>query len=346
MVLITLSDWRLFPIREKEGLWKLVKQRFDGVEEDLKNKVLQQIGSLWRSWKSRLTSSLKKALKEGWSDDEINSKIKPEEVELVDWLAFRKTRESSAFGEMSNKFKNLRSKHVYPHTMSRKGYARLEEEMRAKTGRTNITRADLWIEGHKNKKGQPNNAQIAEVVDKINESRMRSSATASQSINDNPIAQVFGPEHQGRVRGLGFGVTPSNVGVITQSTILVLKLLGDFQRLEGKHEQLAELIHSQQIPPSSRQQQNDPPNLRGKKCKIFDWLSPNKLVGEGEVETDDPMHLVDGIPIGGSAYLVYVERVFEPNAFLWRNQNNWTTLDNALGEIIPWPKEAVAVVFT
>ncbi|KAK9128183.1 hypothetical protein Syun_016980 [Stephania yunnanensis] len=58
------------------------------------------------------------------------------------------------------------------------------------------------------------------------------------------------------------------------------------------------------MPPSSQQQQNNPPNLRGNKCKIFDWLSPNKLVGEGEVETNDPMHLVDDIPIGGSAYLV------------------------------------------
>ncbi|KAK9085584.1 hypothetical protein Sjap_025995 [Stephania japonica] len=76
---------------------------------------------------------------------------------------------------------------------------------------------------------------------------------------------------------------------------------------------------------------------------IFDWLCTSKLVGEGEIETGDTMHLVDGIPIGGGAYLVYVERVFEPNAFLWRNQNNWTTLDNALGEIIPWPKETVAM---
>ncbi|KAK9143156.1 hypothetical protein Syun_012556 [Stephania yunnanensis] len=52
------------------------------------------------------------------------------------------------------------------------------------------------------------------------------------------------------------------------------------------------------------------------------------------------------LPIGGSVYLVYVERVFEPNAFLWWNQNNWPTLDNAFGEIIPRPEEAVAVIFT
>ncbi|KAK9103039.1 hypothetical protein Sjap_020293 [Stephania japonica] len=230
-----------------------------------------------------VTSDLKQALEDGWSDDEINSKLQLEGVDLADWFTFRKERESTAFKETSKKFKELRSKHKLPHTTSRKGYARLEEEM-------------LLLK------------------EKINECQKRSSASSSQSINKDPIAQVFGPEHQGRVRGLGFGVTPSNVRATTQSTILVRKLQADFRRLEEKHEQLAELIRSQQMPLSSRQ------------------LSPEKIVGEGEVETDDPMHLVDGIPIGGNAYLVYVERVFEPNAFLWRNQNNWTTLDNALGE--------------
>ncbi|KAK9094281.1 hypothetical protein Scep_025750 [Stephania cephalantha] len=125
--------------------------------------------------------------------------------------------------------------------------------MRAKIERVDISRANLWIGGHKNKMEQPNNAQIAEVVDKINESRVRSSATTSQSINNDPIVQVFGPEHQGHVRGLGFGVTPSNVDAITQSIILVRKLQVDFQRLEEKHEQLAGLVRSQQMPPSSRQ---------------------------------------------------------------------------------------------
>ncbi|KAK9085398.1 hypothetical protein Sjap_025809 [Stephania japonica] len=295
MLRIIVPDWRLVTQEAKEELWKLLKH----------------IGTLWRSWKSRVTSDLKQALEDGWSDDEINSKLQPEGADLADWLTFRKERESMAFKETSKKFKELRSKHKLPHTTSRKGYARLEEEMLLLT-------------------------------EKINECQRRSSASSSQSINKDPIAQVFGPEHQGRVRGLRFGVTPSNVRATTQSTILVRKLQADFRRLEEKHEQLAELIRSQQMPLSSRQQQNNPPNICGKKCMILDWLSPKKIVGEGEVETDDPMHLMDGIPIGGNAYLVYVE----PNAFLWRNQNNWTTLDNALGEVIPWPKEAVAVIFT
>ncbi|KAK9153683.1 hypothetical protein Sjap_001163 [Stephania japonica] len=128
-----------------------------------------------------------------------------------------------------------------------------------------VTRADLWIEGHKNKNGRPHSDEIASVVEKINECQMRSSTSTSQSINKDSIAQMFGPEHQGRVRGLGFGVTPTSVRATTQSSILVRKLQGDFQRLEEKHEQLAELVRSQQMPPSSRQQQYNPPNLCGKK---------------------------------------------------------------------------------
>ncbi|KAK9138216.1 hypothetical protein Sjap_008810 [Stephania japonica] len=255
-------------VKATQGLFASPLQ-IRAITDDMKKKIVQHIGTLWRSWKSRVTRDLKQALEDGWSDDEINSKLQP--------------------------------------------------EGKAKNERADISRADLWIEGHKNKKGQPHNDEIAGVVEKINECQRRSSASSSQLINKDPIVQVFGPEHQGRVSGLVFGVTLSNVRATTQSTILVRKLQADFRRLEEKHEQLAEFIRSQQMPPSSRQ-----------------------IVGEGEVETDDPMHLVDGIPIGGNAYLVYVERVFESNAFLWRNQNNWTTLDNALGEIIPWPKEAVA----
>ena len=33
-------------------------------------------------------------------------------------------------------------------------------------------------------------------------------STNSDSCNDDAITKVFGPEHRGRVRGLGFGVTP------------------------------------------------------------------------------------------------------------------------------------------
>ncbi|KAK9157713.1 hypothetical protein Scep_004287 [Stephania cephalantha] len=48
--------------------------------------------------------------------------------------------------------------------------------------------------------------------DKINAcNQSQCSESTAQSINNDPISQVFGTEHQGRVRGLGFGVTPTGV---------------------------------------------------------------------------------------------------------------------------------------
>ena len=39
-------------------------------------------------------------------------------------------------------------------------------------------------------------------------------STNSDSCNDDAISKVLGPEHRGRVRGLGFGVTPSQMKVL------------------------------------------------------------------------------------------------------------------------------------
>ncbi|KAK9137616.1 hypothetical protein Sjap_008210 [Stephania japonica] len=252
MVRITIPEWHHVSTERKEELWKLVKLRFEGLIEEHMENTLQHIGYLWKCSKSRLRTKIKIAHEKGWSDDKINSDLKLKNDRFSDRLAFRKEAESSTCIVKSNKYKELRSKNKLAHTMSRKGYARLEEEMRVRSGGVDVTRADLWIEAHKNKKGRPHSDKIARVVEKINECQMRSSTSTSQSINKDPIAQVFGPEHQGRVRGLGFGVTPTSVRATTQSSILIRKLQGDFQRLEEKHEQLAELVRSQQMPPSSR----------------------------------------------------------------------------------------------
>ncbi|KAK9145545.1 hypothetical protein Sjap_005448 [Stephania japonica] len=153
MLRITIPEWPHVSAERKEELWKLVKLRFEGlIEEHMENK-LQHIGNLWKCSKLRLRTKIKKAHEKGWSDDKINSDLKPEAVDLAGWLAFRKEAESSTCVVKSNKYKELRSKNKLAHTMSRKGYARLEEEMRARSGGADVTRADLWIEGHKNKKG-------------------------------------------------------------------------------------------------------------------------------------------------------------------------------------------------
>ncbi|XP_061353676.1 uncharacterized protein LOC133298420 [Gastrolobium bilobum] len=64
-----------------------------------------------------------------------------------------------------------------------------------------VSRGELYIETHKNDKAKA-------IVDQIYEELSQSTSSTEISTND-AIAKVFGPEHSGRVRGLGLGGLPS-----------------------------------------------------------------------------------------------------------------------------------------
>uniref|UniRef100_A0A9I9E2T8 Uncharacterized protein n=1 Tax=Cucumis melo TaxID=3656 RepID=A0A9I9E2T8_CUCME len=64
----------------------------------------------------------------------------------------------------SEKYKAMKKKQL-PHTCSRKGYARLAEEMRKSSlDPSLVTRVALWTKAHKRKDGQPVNSQVAEAL--------------------------------------------------------------------------------------------------------------------------------------------------------------------------------------
>lgn len=94
-----------------------------------KSYILKDVAHLWRTWKSRVTRDLNEAIENGLQEDVVNQKIKPSEVDPNQWAEFRRQRSSQSFKEKSKKFKELRAKQTLQHTTSRKGYARLEEEM-------------------------------------------------------------------------------------------------------------------------------------------------------------------------------------------------------------------------
>ncbi|KAK9090949.1 hypothetical protein Sjap_024126 [Stephania japonica] len=88
MVRITIPEWPHVSAERKEELWKLVKLRFEGLIEEHIENTLQHIGNLWKCSKSRLRTKIKIAHEKGWLDDKINSDLKPEAIDLADWLAF------------------------------------------------------------------------------------------------------------------------------------------------------------------------------------------------------------------------------------------------------------------
>jgi hypothetical protein len=68
-----------------------------------------------------------------------------------------------------------------------------------------------------------------------------SDTPTENSILDDAVARILGPEHRGRVRGLGFGITPSKVDGHIQSNVRVRELESKVEALEEKVEALLKL---------------------------------------------------------------------------------------------------------
>ncbi|XP_028110890.1 uncharacterized protein LOC114309374 [Camellia sinensis] len=119
----------------------------------------------------------------------------------------------------------MRAKQNVLHTMSRKGYARLEEEMKNQSPHPDsISRIDVWIKGHTRKKEKPVNEVLQAAVKKVEELHKPSTKEGPMSTKDDAIVHAFGPERRGSVRGLGFGALPSKVDVQVYQNQNVRKL--------------------------------------------------------------------------------------------------------------------------
>ncbi|XP_020964564.1 uncharacterized protein LOC107611428 [Arachis ipaensis] len=83
------------------------------------------------------------------------------------------------------------------------------EEESEEQGRR-IGRGELWIKVHKKNDGSYMNEEARAIGERIEEIEQQDESSRVLSQNDS-IAQVFGKEKPGRVRGVGFGPTPTQL---------------------------------------------------------------------------------------------------------------------------------------
>ncbi|XP_028127336.1 uncharacterized protein LOC114323863 [Camellia sinensis] len=115
----------------------------------------------------------------------------PEEVKDKLWACMK---------EKSNIFRVMRKKQTLLHTMSRKGYARLEDEMRRESRAPSfISRVDGWIKGHMREEGKSMNEVLDTTVKKVQELHKASTDEGPKSIKDDAIFHTFGPQRRGSV---------------------------------------------------------------------------------------------------------------------------------------------------
>ncbi|RYQ90826.1 hypothetical protein Ahy_B09g096812 isoform K [Arachis hypogaea] len=145
---------------------------------------------------------------------EQNLENRPPGIDREHWRWFLDYRaEPETKGKCKKNVVN-RSKQQYTHTGSSKSFARrIEEEtlllQSEEQGRI-VGRGELWIKVHKKKDGSYINDEARAIGEKIEEIEQQDESSRMLSQNDS-IAQVFGKEKPGRVRGVGFGPTPSQL---------------------------------------------------------------------------------------------------------------------------------------
>ncbi|XP_061375862.1 uncharacterized protein LOC133317965 [Gastrolobium bilobum] len=128
----------------------------------------------------------------------------PNGIPREQWASFLQYKMDDETKKIAEKNIANRGKQSIPHTLGTKSIARRRREMEIQLGHP-ITRAQMYAESHKKKDGTL-----------VNEEARHKNEQLLAAQNDGRTAEeayvhVFGKEHPGRVRGMGFGVCPSQV---------------------------------------------------------------------------------------------------------------------------------------
>ncbi|KAI3881718.1 hypothetical protein MKW92_031986 [Papaver armeniacum] len=214
MVPIIHEKWSKVPRSLKDKIWCCLELCISGeIRSTPQNKrnLIQNVGALWRSFKSRLTRKYIMPFK----DHEDLLVYPPAMYKFIDkrhWEEFVKIRLSKNFQVRREILSTRRKKNLYPHRLSRKVYAGLMEQLVCKIGKkkgelssNGLDRSILWKKAWEDKNGNiPHDAtkERVEKIDKLTEQVNEGSLVTSGS-NDILTLALGTAEQSGNVRGMG-----------------------------------------------------------------------------------------------------------------------------------------------
>ncbi|BBN69967.1 hypothetical protein Prudu_1301S000100 [Prunus dulcis] len=167
--------WSQIPKDIKEQIWEAVDMAFV-VGQGGKNSVLTSAAKKWKDFKSTLTRHYILP----YTNDREKLSQPPETykfIEKAQWDAFVASRLSKDFESVHSQHAQIREKLEYNHRLSRKGYAGLEDQL------------------EETMPGDELQKQVSE-------------GKVSVYGSNDVLTMALGPEHPGRVRGVGAGISP------------------------------------------------------------------------------------------------------------------------------------------
>ncbi|KAI5321644.1 hypothetical protein L3X38_030715 [Prunus dulcis] len=201
------KKWFQIPKDVKEQIWEAVDMAFV-VGQGGKKSVLASAAKKWKDFKSTLTRHYILP----YTNDKEKLSHPPETykfIEKAQWDAFVVSRLSQDFESVHSQHAQIREKLEYNHRLSRKGYAGLEDELEETMPGVEIDRSTLWKRARQDKHGNipdPKVAEKAKLIDdlqkQVSEGKVR--VDGSKDV----LTMALGPEHPGRLRGVGAGISP------------------------------------------------------------------------------------------------------------------------------------------
>jgi len=207
MLPVGCSDWRLVDAKKKMALWDDIKKRFD-INDAALDWVMASAGAKWRQFKANLKRQI---FDETLTDEQLKNlhgnRIDDDELDSL--LKYWRSPESKALAERG---KNNRAKLKFLHTSGSVSYASAAHKLGQQLGRP-PRRDEVYIKTHTRKNGEPLRPATS-VIDSLKEVVEIYPELKDKAIQQgDAFAVVCGEkEPRGRVRCLGLGPTPQDIG--------------------------------------------------------------------------------------------------------------------------------------
>ncbi|KAA0047122.1 transposase [Cucumis melo var. makuwa] len=298
---ITYNSWKEVLNELKDKIYDCISMSFD-LQLNVKHSILMSVSRKFRTFKTTLTQKYILPSKDQPSLLQFPPKIYSH-INQEDWESFVDARLSEEWEDYSRIQRERRSKCVYNHHMSRKGYANLADEL--KITHDVSYRSTLWKEARKGKNNDYFDDATQDCASRIDE-------LVATNKNEDILTDALGSkEHGGRVRGVGAFVSQSQY----------------FNTVKGK-EKMCYKEEDDSRCKSDKKRSNHSKSSIGR--------SINNIVAVATIVEDN---------IGCPNVKVLVDVVTGENLTIPNPvKGKIETLNQALGNIIKWPRRLVSTI--